>query len=66
MNIADIQLDNCPININKRFSTRAFLYVRFITKYKLLKDFLPPCLIHSLIINRSGWLINVRTILTLF
>jgi len=42
------------------------VYARSMTKYKLLKDFLLSCLIYSLIINRSGQLINVYTILILF
>jgi len=42
------------------------VYARSITKYKLLKDFLLPHLIYSLIINRSSRLINIRTILILF
>jgi len=42
------------------------VYTRSIIKYKLLKDFLVPHLTYSLIINRSGRLINIRTILILF
>ena len=62
----DIWLDTCLIGTNNIFFTKASLYMQFITKYKLLKDFLFSYLIYFLIIDRFGQLINIYIILILF
>ena len=64
--VADIWLDTSPIGADGRFLTGASLYARSMTKYKLLKDFLFPRLTYSLMIDRSGRSIDVRTTLILF